>query len=442
MLLYHLKSDRFNRLTKEFTLIAFGQVVSVLGALVGIRILTGLLVPAEYGQLALGMTVATFTHYVVLGPLSNGATRFYAPASELGCSHIYLTVVRGAVLSASFAIFSGFIFLELVLVSIGKTSLVWLVAAAMVFALLSGYNGVLNGIQNAARQRAIVALHQGLASWGRFLVAAGFMLWLGATSTVAMLGYALAMLIVLASQYYFFRDIIKSDDCSGVECQKTSGQWRSQLFGYSWPFATWGVLGWGRTVADRWGLEFFSSTDEVGLYSVLFQLGYYPIVILIGMVTKLLEPIYFQRAGDGTDKKRLEAVFIFGWRTALISIATLSIFVGISFFLHQQIFTLFVAREYSHISYLLPGMMLSAVLYESRRFLSIVLKAQNLTKILIFPNNISHLIGMVLIFSGAAWNGLEGVVVAYVIQALIPLIWLSVIFKRQHKQIRIELERT
>ena len=78
--------------------------MAVLGAMIGVRILTGVLTPEVYGQLALGMTVATFTNVAVLGPLSNGATRFFAPAREAGGLPGYFAAVKRLVLQASTAV--------------------------------------------------------------------------------------------------------------------------------------------------------------------------------------------------------------------------------------------------------------------------------------------------------------------------------------------------
>jgi len=250
---------------------------------------------------------------------------------------------------------------------------------------------------------------------------------------LAMVGYALGMLFVLASQYWFFRRIITPPGSVGYAGSKTATHWQVQIFKYSWPFATWGLLSWGRTVADRWGLEVLSSTDDVGLYSVLFQLGYYPIAMLFGMVTTLLAPIYFQRAGNASDTVRVNEIFNLGWKITLYAIMVMLGVTIISFFLHRPIFSLLVAKEYIHISYLLPGILLAAGLYESTRFLTIVLQAQNVNSILIVPTNVAHLVSMLLIFAGAAWNGLEGVVIAYIVQAFIPLIWMIAIFKKQQR---------
>src|SRR5665647_2701772 len=86
-------SERFRRLSKEGAWIVLGQASAVLGSLASVRLLTELLDPAAYGELALGMTVASLVNQTVLGPLSNGITRFYAPAQERGDLRSYLTAV-------------------------------------------------------------------------------------------------------------------------------------------------------------------------------------------------------------------------------------------------------------------------------------------------------------------------------------------------------------
>lgn len=436
ILFQKFRTDRAKRLGKEFTWITIGQAATVLGALVGIRLLTELLSPSEYGQLALGMTVATLVQTVVLGPLSNGVMRFYAPAREAGSVSGYLGAVTRMTIGSTGGILLIALIVGLGVAVFGSTQWLGFGIAALIFALLSGYNGILNGIQNAARQRAIVAMHQGIATWGRFLIAAGLMFWLGASSTLAMCGYAIAMVFVLVSQYLFFRRVIYSRASNNNE-SKPASHWQSHIFKHSWPFATWGLLSWGRSVADRWGLEVFTTTDEVGLYAVLYQLGYYPIAMLVRMVTTLLAPIYFERVGDATSKERLDKIFRLGWKVAWMSTILLMAAVGITYYYHDLIFSLFVAKEYSHISYLLAPMMLSAVIYEATRFLTIVLHAQNATRILIIPTNVSHLLSFILILLGAYWAGLNGVVLAYIAQSLIAIFWVTAIFKRQHRLVLI-----
>ena len=152
-----LTPERIRRLAREGIWIASGQAAAVVGALVGVRLLTELLDPAAYGELALGMTAAALVNQTVLGPLSNGATRFYAPAFERGDVGGYLAAVRHLLLRAIGVV--GLILVVAIagMVAIERADLLGMTVAALVFALVSGCNAILSGIQNAARQRSVVA---------------------------------------------------------------------------------------------------------------------------------------------------------------------------------------------------------------------------------------------------------------------------------------------
>jgi O-antigen/teichoic acid export membrane protein len=202
-----LKTDRSRRLLKEGSWIVFGQVLMVTGSLVGVRLLTELLPPAVYGELALGMSIATLVNQIILGPLGGGIIRFYSPAVEQGDFGGYLNAAKKLVLYATGVVILLAILAAVGLVISGQTQWTAITVGALAYAILSGCSANLSGIQTAARQRPIVAIHQGLDPLLRSLVAAGLLLWLGVSSTIAMLGYAIAALLILASQTYFFQDI-------------------------------------------------------------------------------------------------------------------------------------------------------------------------------------------------------------------------------------------
>lgn len=431
-----ITSTRVQRLGREFTWIAVGKVATVLGAVVGVRLLTELLDPTIYGQLALGMTVATLIQQLVLGPLSNGATRFYAPAREAKALHRHISAVKTLLRKATAGIVIGTILLCLGLLLAGQSRWIALVLAAISFALLSGYNSVLNGMQNAARQRAIVALHNGLATWGRFLLAAALVWLLGPSSAVAMLGYALAIVLVLASQRWFFLRVLRREGVPSVETETSDDQWNRQIVSYAWPFATWGLLGWAALAADRWALQMFTSSYEVGLYAALFQLGFYPITMLEHLGTQLLAPIYFQRAGDASDPARVLKVYVLGRRITLLAIGCTLLMAAVCLVFHTAVFSLLVAKEYASVSHLLPLMVLAGGLTAAAGSSTILLHAKRSTSFLIVPKNVSSILGVILALLGAAWYGVQGVIIAKIIYSVVHLLWIMAIVKRQYRNLR------
>lgn len=417
-------SDRFRRLSKEGLWIVLGQALVVLGSLVGVRVLTGLLTSAEYGELALGMTLATLFGQTLFAPLGQGATRFYAPAEEKSSLNIYLTVIRHLVLSATGIVFLLVLLTFAGLLLIGRIEWVGIAIASFIFAILAGYNSILNGIQNAARQRSVVALHSGLASWARFLVAAGLILLVGASSTVTILGYGLSMVFVLFSQYIFFRRTIPSTDSDDTTEPSDSSHWQERILAYSWPFASWGIFTWTQQVSDRWALGLLDSTQEVGLYAVLFQLGYYPISILTGVFIQFVAPILFGRIGDATDVKRVIQVsrinnMLAGFTLGLTLVAFLLVLV-----FHQLVFEIFVAKQYAFVSYLLPWIVLSGGIFASAQVMALDLMNKLNTRGLIAPKITTAIIAVFLNFIGAYFWGVKGVVAAGVSFSIIFWIWM------------------
>jgi O-antigen/teichoic acid export membrane protein len=429
-----LTSSRFRRLGREFLLITLGQAAVVLGALFGVRLLTGLLSPDVYGELALGMTVATLIGGTLFGPLGSGATRFFAPAREAVALQSYFMAVKSLMLWATGGVLLLALIVCLGLAASGHSQWLGLGLAALCFALFSGYNSVLNGMQNAARQRAVVALHQGLASWGRFLLAAGLVVWLGASSTIAMLGYAMAILVVLVSQSWFFRKTLAPGRDGFATAQPAQGQWRADMFAYAWPFATWGVLTWTQVASQRWALQLFSSTRDVGYYAVLYQLGYYPITIVTTLMVQLVSPVLFQRAGDGCDKARMAHVYALNWRLVYIAGGLTALAFLPVLWLHDRVFAVLVAPEYASVSHLLPWMLLAGGLFATGQAASLSLMSSLESKRLLAPKVVTAVLGIVVSYVGAALFGTAGVVGGGVLFGIVYLIWVLAITVGQHRQ--------
>ena len=429
-----LRSERFLRLSKEGFWIILGQVLAVLGTLVGVRLLTGVLSPDVYGELALGMTVAMFVTQIVLAPLGGSAGRFFASAREKGELTSFLMVLRKSFTQASGIILLLASVVCFVLLLTGQFKWLWLSIAAFGFALLSGSNSLLDSVQSAARQRLIVAWHQALASWGRYLIAVGMALWLGATSTVAMLGYGLATLLVFISQWWFFQRILRSaGDATALDLRLVQRWWK-QMFTYAWPFAAWGVFAWAQTASDRWALQMFVSTRDVGFYAVLFQLGYYPISLLSGFMVQLVSPIFFEHAGDATDALRMRRVYTINWRLTMATLILTGIVTLLTALLHNFIFRWLVAPEYRGISWLLPGMTLAGGLFATAQFASLSLFVETEIHILIAPKIATAIIGILLNIIGAFWFRVPGVVGACAVTSGIYMSWILCLVRIRHNK--------
>ena len=427
-MLSQIITPRFKRLAKEGTWIIVGKIAVVLGSLALVRVLTEFLTPVEYGQLALGLTLVALFGQVVFGGLSQGITRYYAVASEKRDLHGYLAASRRLLLyGTGIAIAIG------ALVAVGTTSLGYsqwfeVALAATLLAILSGYNSTLNGIQNAARQRAIVAMHSGLDAWLKIGLAVVLLCWLGTSSVAVMLGFAASAFFVSLSQLVFLRRTIKP--MSVHSAPPKTGHWPADIWAYSWPFSTWGVFTWMQQVSDRWALGIYGSTQDVGYYAVVFQLGYTPIALILGLVMTFLAPILFSRSGDARCDVRNQNVADIVWRITLVSLVVTAVAVLAAVILHAWLFSLLVAAEFRWISYLLPWVILAGGTFAAGQVLSLKLMSEMKAREMLIPKIMSSLIGIGLNMLGASIAGIEGIVLAMIVFSVIYLVWIILLARR------------
>lgn len=423
---YQANKIRIHRLSKEGGWIVGGQIAGVLGSLALVRVLTEYLSPSQYGQLALGLTVAGLVNQIFMGGLTAGIGRYYSIASEKQEMGGYLHAARNLLVYATAAVVVVGFALIVSLQWLGYSQWIGLAVAALLFAVLSGYNSTLNSIQNAARQRAVVAFHSGFESWLRIILALFAMLWVGRSSTAVIIGYISAYLLIIFSQSVFLRRASNFQDVKN----RNHVKWMSQIWTYSLPFTTWGGFTWMQQVSDRWALQHFSTTADVGQYSALFQLGFTPIALITSVAVSFISPILYHKAGDATDQKRMDLVHRLSWRIVKLSLAVTVAAFGISFLIHESLFSILVGAEYRLSSHLLPWMVLSGGLFSSAQLLATKLLSEMEVGKLRKVKIITSIGGTVINSIGAYFAGVQGVAVGLVVFSVLHLIWILLICKK------------
>lgn len=420
------------RMTAEFAWIFAGQLVSTFGALVGVRVLTELLPPEKYGELALALSLANLAQLVILGPLSNGITRFFAPSIEAAQVRRFSRVaLRLLFFGYGITLGSGLLLL-MVLWFAGFGNRLLMAGLTLGFCILSSANSVLDSAQNIVRQRKIAAFHQAVGTWLRFGLAVVWIKISGSSSVSAMMGYASACVPVLFSQIYLFNKKILQND---VVRNNIQGQedWARLILSYSRPFFIWGILAWLLSASDRWALQFFGSTKDVGCYAVLYQIGYYPLSILSGLLNQLLAPVFFAKAGVGTDQDRMKQVYDFNRVLDLVWIFLVLVAFLIAALFHRLIFDLLSAPDYRGFSFLLPFMVAAGGLFAGGQLASMAVMSRANPDALIAPKVVLSLSGVILNGLGCYFFQTTGLVLMMVLNNLVFFIWMVQIRKHSSR---------
>ncbi len=139
-----------------------------MGSVVGVRLLTGVLEPSLYGQLALAMTFFTLFQQILIAPLGGGFSRFFILTQEKDQLNAYFESVFWLGSRLILLILGIGALTVVILGAAGQVDLAVMAIATMLYTLITGVNIFADSIQNAARYRVVVAWHQGIAQWLRF----------------------------------------------------------------------------------------------------------------------------------------------------------------------------------------------------------------------------------------------------------------------------------
>jgi O-antigen/teichoic acid export membrane protein len=413
--------SRFKGLAKEGSWIVAGQIAVVAASLVLVRVLTEYLDPAQYGQLALALTLGTLIGQIAFSGSLPGIMRYYSIAAEKGEAGEYF---QASLRMMGYGILVALALSTLLLMGLplfGKADMLGLISLTIIFTILGTFNTAQSTIQNAARQRTIVALHGSLDAWLRVAFAAGLLAWLGNSAKMVIVGYISSLIVVLFSQAFFIRRLIPPKEV-GSEKSKL---WATQIWQYSKPFLYFNAFTWVQVSADRWALDTYATSHEVGLYVVLLQLGSTPIGMIAGMMTTLISPILFQQSGDTADALRNSTVHKQAWQITAIAVASTLLACIFAYLFHEWIFRLLVTAQYRTVSYLLPWMILAGGLFAAGQMLSLKLMSDLNTQALVWPKIITSLVGAALSFVSAYFAGLTGVIFAAVAFSVVHLLWLG-----------------
>ena len=292
------------RITREVTWISLGQGISIGAQLFTLGVLTRSLTPFAFGRVALVLTAAQLVNQLLFSPVGVSAARFYATSRERCETSTYLRAVSklvGLAVLVSAGLGGAFVG---VLLLLHRSDFVALSGAASLLGVWTGINSVLDTIQVAARNRAIVALHATLGPTIRLIL-----ILVAATSNVAttlniLFAYIAGSVLCVASQYYFLTHRVGSPFDSRAE-KETIRLKLQEMWRYAWPFLAWGGPTFSQSISDRWSIESFRGSASVGVYQAVFQIGYYPMVLVGNIVVQLLYPFVYNLAGDGTSRYRL-----------------------------------------------------------------------------------------------------------------------------------------
>jgi O-antigen/teichoic acid export membrane protein len=420
---------RISNLKSEALWVFIGQLGMALGVVLGVKILTQVLDPAEFGRMALANTVVLLVGSNIFGPIGQGFMRFWSICQDRDQNHeFFLITDRFAGRLLFFTV--G---LSLILFFISATTewprWIVLMTLSLIAGGVTGYFGLRLSVFLAARNRKIVALVNTGVAILKPVIALFFVIALFNNADCVILGYVItAFLAALMVERLYKKTFRPVSSDPSVGRQKGTGTdavagLGKEILAFSWPFCIWGIVGWVHQSCDRWSLQAFHGTDVVGAFSVISVLAAYPLIFGANLLSNLFVPIAYQRAGNldcpGSVQSANGMLYLM---TGLYIIWAVGIVFCFAFF-HYKIVLLTSNLKYVTFSALLPGLASAwALFYLGQVFSGFGLLAKR-PKQYIFPIIVSAFVAAVSTFFLSKHYGPEGVVWGLGISGFVYAAW-------------------
>ena len=404
------------RLIQEGVWVAVGQAATAVGLVVGIRILTEYLTPAEFGNLSLMLAALSLARSVFCVSVGQASLRFYGelqPHGGLGrlratASRLQIRVLAvplGAILLVALlgtihrpAVAVSFVCLALLLVADAARLYEWIWLAA------------------ARRQKQASIMDIGDAA-GRPALSLTAILLLGAAASPVMLGYALSAL----AGFLMARFVL---DREGIERRASDPDLARELFRYALPLMPMAVVMWVSGLSDRFILSVFVPRQEVGLYAAAYGLMAQPFLMAQVLIDRTLTPVYFLAAGTGdrAQERQVYRALVMG------TIAVCAAGVLLVFLFSRTIAALFLAGQYRSSATLMPWLALGNAMLAVQYSLAKPLYAHKRTRDMLVIYAAGAVLSVLVTIPMVLWLGALGAALAcpvyYLLQVLLTVAWI------------------
>jgi O-antigen/teichoic acid export membrane protein len=333
------------RRIRDIFWVGAGTGAAALGTLVGVRLLTQYVSPANYGVISLALGMSTLVSNLVSAPLTQAAIHYYPLySSDAGVFELRDALIR------SF-----------------RKCLPWVLAAAILGGVwYSGWGGghaltvvlllllfaaecvrtVNLSMLNAARKHRQYNVWAAIDAWLRPVVATAVVLTIGGSADAVLGSYVVVAfaLVAIFSRGTWPKGVTRE--------RKTAEAPRLDLtlWAYAMPLIPLGLLGWASSLGDRYIIGATLGVHDAGLYAAVYGLSYNPFMIINGGAEQALRPV-FQTAVSQGNHAHARGVL----RRWLLLVG-LACTCGVAIFAvgHRLIAHFLLSAQFREVSYLMP----------------------------------------------------------------------------------------
>ncbi|WP_446810108.1 lipopolysaccharide biosynthesis protein [Methylomonas sp. 2BW1-5-20] len=392
----------------------FGQAASALALLLGTRLLTELVSPAVYGQVALlngfvALGVAVFSYpFICAGMRIVPECQDPAERRSLHTAVAALTL-KATGLAIALLVLGGFVFGYFT----DASSALFLLAGMLLATTVQRELGIQLAI--GERKQRLASLWQTSDSVLRPALAIALVWWMGGNPESVLLGYILASLV---SNLVWI--VVKRRNAIRTPAQ-VSRAFSREVWVYALPLIPMELIFWINGLGDRYVIGYLLSSADVGLYAATYMIVNEAFNRSAMVLLRTFQPAYFQAFSAQQLQKAFSMLWIWIASVAGLGVAGLLLLL----LTKDWVASMVLAKSYHAAVDLMPAMALGCALHALGTAVAQPLLARKLTKTLLkgrLCGAVTAAITIPLLISqyglpGAAWAnpvyfGIEAMVLA------------------------------
>ncbi len=331
------------RLAREISAITGGQLLTAVGAIVGVRLVTELISPALMGFAGLLTGLIALAAGVFITPFSLFVMRGFAQAVQCGKQDWF---VRFARRSMGRIILTLAIPFALCVLGVQASRREIDIPTVFLMVLHLGVAAAFTlerTLLIADRLQARTSLISIAEKWLTFAgIAAGALL-LGESAFSYFAGSLCLLCLALALFYWVAQPTYPtSNDSSSRDRLETAAGWKRDAYSYALPLMPLGVISWFTSTGNRYILAALQNDRQLGAFIVCYGLAGQPFMMLSGLLSRFFRPIWFA-AEERSDRHRARRIM---W--LYLALVTSSSLLGLILFhlLGNQLIPYVLARPY------------------------------------------------------------------------------------------------
>lgn len=265
------------RITRDLLIYLPAKALPALAAFITVPIYTRLFAPDEFGNYVLAVAVGEFLLLVLIEGFGLGAIRFFSAYQRKSGLSSYFAVVFssvGLITLAAATASTGILLIFGSLISPDLYPLLWAtVVLFVVTACFTTLTDILRG-QEKSRWYTIFSISQSL---GGIIFGLLFVLVFKTGIGGLIWGQAFALLLLVLPLFWITTRSV------AVRAAHLNRSDYKQIWSFSLPFTVANLAFWTLTLSDRYIIELFHGSYDVGLYSVANRIASRTILLLVSL---------------------------------------------------------------------------------------------------------------------------------------------------------------